>query len=103
MADQGRRSFAYSHLSDSQINAPEVHIGMDPEIDDLEAFAQLAFLKQDPLLRRQTPAFGQFLKHPTIQSISAHFLCTFIGAARSIGVQHAKRTSKVPTLRDQTS
>lgn len=76
MADQGRRSFAYSHLSDSQINAPEVHIGIDPEIDDLEAFAQLAFLKQDPLFETADTSIRAVLEAPNnpeyLRSLSVH-------------------------------
>ncbi|TNJ29805.1 hypothetical protein GMRT_11502 [Giardia muris] len=35
-------------LDDSGLSAPEVQIGVDPETDDLEAFAQIAFLHEEP-------------------------------------------------------
>ena len=76
MTDQGRRSFAYSHLSDSQINAPEVHIGMNLETDDLEAFSQLTFLKQDPLFETADTSIRAVLEAPNnpeyLRSLSVH-------------------------------
>lgn len=76
MADQGRRSFAYSHLSDSQINAPEVHIGMNVETDDLEAFSQLAFLQQEPLFETADTSIRAVLEAPNnpeyLRSLSVH-------------------------------